>query len=367
MTRTGAVTPAIGERTQGRAPQRQMLAAVLNETGRPLSLEQCLRPTPGEGEAVIRVRAAGLCHTDLHLAAGVPSAPPLPLVLGHEIAGEVVALGEGVAGNEGLAVGDRVMAYYYRGCGVCRRCERGLENLCPTPLAKWGFDSDGGFAEYFLAYARCLVPIPPQVSFAEAAVLGCSGTTAVHVVRSVAKIVPGESVAVVGAGGVGLACVQTAVAQGASVVAFDPHPASREAALRFGAVAAVDPSVPHPVGAMQRATKMEIYRCDAVIDTVGSTDTVNLDVQLADLQGRVAVVGYTDRPTVLDMFPLVARETAVMGSIGATLTDAQDVVKMAAAGELRGLIAEEYPLARINEALDRLASGSVTGRLVIVP
>ncbi|MET9295494.1 alcohol dehydrogenase catalytic domain-containing protein [Streptomyces sp. NPDC003077] len=349
------------------APHSTMLAAVLDDIGRPLVLERRPRPVAGAGEAVIRVRAAGLCHTDLHLAAGIPTAPRLPLVLGHEIAGEVVELGEGAARSAGLAVGDRVLAYYYQGCGVCRRCARGLENLCPTPLAKWGFDTDGGFAEYFLAAARCLVPVPPEVSLAEAAVLGCSGTTALHVVRSVAKLLPGEAVAVVGAGGVGLACVQAAVARGARVVAFDPRPAGREAALRYGALAAVDPSDPHPVGAMQRASHMEIHRCDVVVDTVGSTESLNLDVLLADLQGRVAVVGYTGRPVALDVFPLVSRETAVLGSVGATLADAREVVRLAAAGELRGLIAAEYPLDRINEALDRLARGAVTGRLVIVP
>ncbi|MEU3542161.1 alcohol dehydrogenase catalytic domain-containing protein [Streptomyces paromomycinus] len=367
MSRVTDLGATAGAHAVDSDPDHTMLAAVLNGAGRPLTLERRARPLPGAGEAVIRVRAAGVCHTDLHLAAGVPATPRLPLILGHEIAGEVAELGEGAARSTGLAVGDRVLAYYYHGCGVCRRCALGLENLCPTPLAKWGFDTDGGFAEYFLTAARCLVPVPADVPLAEAAVLGCSGTTALHVLRSVAKLLAGEAVAVVGAGGVGLACVQAAVARGARVVAFDPRPCGREAALRYGALAAVDPADPHPVGAMQRSSRMEILRCDVVVDTVGSTDTLNLDVLLADLQGRVAVVGYTGRPVALDVFPLVSRETAVLGSVGATLDDARDVVRMAAAGSLRGLIAAEYPLAGINEALDRLARGGVTGRLVIVP
>ncbi|MYV58099.1 alcohol dehydrogenase catalytic domain-containing protein, partial [Streptomyces sp. SID3212] len=227
-----------------------MRVAVLRALGGPLELETRPRPVPGPGQVLIRVRAAGLCHTDLHLVDGSAVTPPLPLVLGHEIAGEVVTVGAspspspgtgpGPGTNSRTEPGDRVLAYYYEGCRTCAWCAEGSENLCPRPAAKVGFDSDGGLAEYYLASARSLVPIADSVPFAEAAVLGCSGTTAVRVVRSVARVAPDETVVVVGAGGVGLSVIQVAVADGARILAIDPHGPSREQALAFGAAGALD-------------------------------------------------------------------------------------------------------------------------------
>jgi propanol-preferring alcohol dehydrogenase len=338
-----------------------MTAAVLRELGQPLRTELRPRPVPGPGQALIRVRAAGLCHTDLHLATGSAIAPPLPIVLGHEIAGEVAEVGPEVTARPG----ERVLAYYYEGCGSCGWCTSGAENLCPAPAAKWGFDTDGGLAEYFLTSARCLVPISPDVSFAEAAVLGCSGTTAVRVVRSVAEVTEGEVVVVIGAGGVGLAAVQVVVAEGATVVAIDPHEPSRAQALHYGASSAIDPSAVDPVEAVLAATGGR--GCDAVIDTVGNEHTPGLAVRMARTRGRVVLVGYTDRPAAMDVLEIVVRETVLRGSVGATLADAHQVMEMAAAGRIRGCVEAEYPLDQANEALRRLAEGSVVGRLVIVP
>ncbi|MBB4679803.1 alcohol dehydrogenase catalytic domain-containing protein [Crossiella cryophila] len=338
-----------------------MSAAVLRELRGPITVEQRPRPVPGPGQALIRVRAAGLCHTDLHLATGEAIAPPLPIVLGHEIAGEVAEVGPGVD----APVGQRVLAYYYDGCGRCAWCVGGMENLCAAPNAKWGFDTDGGLAEYFLTAARCLVPIAEQVSFAEAAVLGCSGTTAVRVVRAVAEVARGEVVVVIGAGGVGLAVTQVAVAEGATVFAVDPHEPSRAQAIRYGATAAVDPRAADPVAAVLAATGGR--GCDVVIDTVGNEHTPGQAVRMTRPRGRVVLVGYTDKPAALDVLEVVVRETILRGSVGATLADARAVMAMAAAGRIRACVAGEYPLGGVDEALRRLAEGSVVGRLVVVP
>ncbi|MGP4110779.1 alcohol dehydrogenase catalytic domain-containing protein [Streptomyces sp. 4N509B] len=329
-----------------------MRAAVLPAPRKPLRIETRPVPRPGPGELLVRVRAAGVCHTDLHLIEGVPADPPLPLVLGHEIAGEVVGTGE------------RVLVYYYDGCGGCRWCRTGLENLCRTQRAKWGFDADGGFAEYVAVPARCAVPLPASLGFAEAAVLGCSGTTAVHVVRAVADLRAGERVTVVGVGGVGLACVQVAVAAGSEVTVVDPRKDSREAALRLGAVAAVDPGEVDPTDAVLAATGG--HGCDAVVDTVGNAASPGQAVAMLRPRGRVVLVGYTEAPASVDVAALVTREARVLGSVGATLAEAHEAVEMAAAGTLRAVIASEFPLAQVNEALAALRAG-VTGRLVLLP
>lgn len=338
-----------------------MSAAVLRALGKPLEIETRTRPVPGPGQVLIRVRAAGLCHTDLHLADGSAVTPPLPIVLGHEIAGEIAEVGPDVQATPG----ERVLAYYYEGCGRCTWCADGSENLCAAPAAKVGFDSDGGLCEYYLAGARSLVPIADTVSFAEAAVLGCSGTTAVRVVRSVARTAPGETLAVIGAGGVGLAVVQVAVADGAHVIAIDPHAPSREQARRYGAYAVIDPLAGDPVAAVHAATAGE--GCDVAVDTVGSTLTPGQAVRMTATRGRVVLVGYTGKPATLDVLEVVVRETEIRGSVGATLADAHTVMEMAAEGLIRGHVEAEYPLRQVNEALARLAAGNVTGRLVVTP
>jgi D-arabinose 1-dehydrogenase-like Zn-dependent alcohol dehydrogenase len=341
-----------------------MRAAVLHGVGEKLTVGAHPRPVPGPGQALVRVRAAGVCHTDLHLAGGVPTSPPLPLVLGHEIAGEVVEVGGGSA-ESGVKPGQRVLVYYYDGCLQCDWCSRGLENMCRTPASKWGFDSDGGFAEYFLASVRCLVPLADEVPFAEAAVLGCSGTTAVHVLRTVAGLEAGEMVVVLGAGGIGLATVQVAVAGEATVIAVDPHGDSRDAATGYGAAAAFDPASRALASAVLQATGGR--GADVVVDTVGNTVTTGLAVQLARPQGRVVLVGYTAEDASLDVATVVTKEISVRGSVGATLAEARQVAEMAAAGTLRGSVAGEYRLDEVNKALGRLAGGSVVGRLLIVP
>ncbi|CAM5494634.1 zinc-dependent alcohol dehydrogenase [Streptomyces xanthochromogenes] len=342
-------------------PSGVMSAAVLNALGKPLEIEARPRPVPAPGQALIRVRAAGLCHTDLHLADGSALTPPLPLVLGHEIAGEVAEVGAGAA----CRVGDRVLAYYYQGCGHCGWCAKGSENLCPDPAAKVGFDSDGGLCEYYLAHAGSLVRIADTVPFDEAAVLGCSGTTAVRVVRSVARTAPGERLVVIGAGGVGLAVVQVAAADGAHVIAVDPHAPSREQARRYGAHTVIDPGAGDPVAAVRAATGAG--GCDVVVDTVGNEHTPGQAVRMTGTRGRVVLVGYTGRPAQLDVLDVVVRETELRGSVGATLTDARTAMEMAAAGLLRGCVEARYPLAQVNEALTRLATGDVVGRLVVTP
>ncbi|MFF4321329.1 alcohol dehydrogenase catalytic domain-containing protein [Streptomyces sp. NPDC001568] len=336
-----------------------MSAAVLRALGKPIEIETRTRPVPGPGQVLMRVRAAGLCHTDLHLADGSAVTPPLPIVLGHEIAGEIAEVGPGVE----AAAGERVLAHYYEGCGHCTWCAAGSENLCPTPAAKVGFDSDGGLREYHLARARSLVPIADTVSFAEAAVLGCSGTTAVRVVRSVARTASGETLTVIGAGGVGLAVVQVAVADGARVIAVDPHAPSREQARRYGAHAVIDPLAGDPVAAVHAATAGE--GCDVVVDTVGNRHTPGQAVRMTGTRGRVVLVGYTGKPSTLDVLDVVVRETEIRGSVGATLADAQTVMRMAEEGLIRGYVEAEYRLEQVNEALARLAAGNVTGRLVV--
>lgn len=314
------------------------------------------RPEPGPGEVLVAVRAAGVCHTDLHLRDGVPTPPPLPLVPGHEIAGDVAVVGPGVAGP---AVGDRVLVYYYDGCGACLACRTGEENLCPAPKAKWGFDTDGGYAEFVTVAARCCVPLPDDVDYADAAVMGCSGTTALHAGRAIADIRPGETVVVVGAGGIGLAVTQFARHAGARVIAVDTHEDSRAVAASLGAeVLPADDVV---------AAVLAGGGADVAIDTVGNADTPGVCADLLRTGGRLVLIGYTDRPAPLDVARIVTGELVVRGSVGATLADARAAVRLLAAGDLRAVISRRYPLTEAGRALSELAAGDTVGRIVLEP
>jgi 2-desacetyl-2-hydroxyethyl bacteriochlorophyllide A dehydrogenase len=336
----------------------QMRVAALTALNRPLEIRIRPVPTPGPGQALVRIRAAGVCHTDLHLAAGVPTSPAFPLVLGHEIAGEIVS-------SAAFAADTRVLVYYYDGCGSCDWCAQGLENLCRQANAKWGFDTDGGFAEYLVVPDRCLVAVPESVPLDEAAVLGCSGTTGVHVIDTVAQVRPGETVTVIGVGGVGLACVQVAAARGARVIAVDPHEDSRAVAESLGATRSVDPVAADPVEVVRALAGGD--GCDVVVDTVGNDRTPAQAIAMVRPQGRVVLVGYTESPAHIDVATAVTREVRLFGSVGATLADTAEVLRLAEAGALRIPIADRYSLSQVNEALDRLHSGKVVGRLVLRP
>src|SRR5512133_3537346 len=202
---------------------------------KPLRLETISAPAPGPGDVLVRVTAAGICHTELHFLSGLLDLGVAPLTLGHEIVGRIEKVGAGVPAAR---AGERVIVYYYVGCGACPHCLRGDENLCDAMRAEYGFVSDGGFAEYVRAPARNAVPLPASVSDAAAAPIGCGVTTAIHAAK-LANVGLGEWVVVYGAGAVGFGLVQVARLRGARVVAVGRSEAKLAAARALGAEAIV--------------------------------------------------------------------------------------------------------------------------------
>ena len=210
-----------------------MRAAVLNEVGKPLVIDDLTIAEPGTGEALVRVVAAGVCHSDLHFIEGTYKRE-LPLVLGHEVAGIVEAVGPGVTN---VVAGDRVIVGFVQPCGYCDRCQSGRPNLCETQTTLRGPDEPtlrrgdtpvgvlaqiGGFADYSLTPASGLVKVPPDVGLDIAALVGCSVTTGYGAVANTAAVEPGSTVAVIGAGGVGLNIIHTARLVGARrIIAVD--------------------------------------------------------------------------------------------------------------------------------------------------
>ena len=194
-----------------------MKAAVLHKPGSPLVIEDVDKPQPGAGEILIRVRACGVCHTDLYLMAGEWRLPKLPLILGHEAVGEVEAVGSDGAN---FKVGDRAgIPWIYSTCGACEYCTSDREPLCPSVVVT-GFMVDGGYAEYVKAPASHAVAVPPELTFVDAAPLYCAALTSYRALK-VSGCRVGETVSIWGVGGLGHYAVQIARACGARVIAVD--------------------------------------------------------------------------------------------------------------------------------------------------
>ncbi len=338
-----------------------MRAVRYHGPGQPLRLETLPVPEPGAGEVLVRIRAAGICHTELHFTDGLLNLGVAPLVLGHEIAGEVAAVGPAVTG---VRPGDRVLVYYYVTCGRCHWCRTGRENLCPKVEAELGFITDGGYAEYVRVPARNLVPVPDSLTLEGAATLGCSATTAIHATR-LAGVGLGDTVVVYGVGGVGLALVQLAKLAGARVLAVGRTPRKLDKALDLGADAVINAREEDVAAAVRRLTDGE--GADGVFDLVGTAETMPRALACLRKRGRLVFIGYSRDPFTANTLQLVIDELVVTASVGNTLDELCLAVRLAGEGRLRPVIDRVVTLEEVPDTLEALRRGEVVGRAVAVP
>ena len=339
-----------------------MRAARYHGPGRPLALEDISVPSPGPGEALVRVRAAGVCHTELHFLSGLLDLGVAPITLGHEMAGDVEALGEGVSD---VRPGDRVLIYYYVGCGSCEWCRKGLENLCDSIVAEYGFINDGAFAEYVRVPVRNLVPLPESLSYGDAATLGCSATTAVHAARGITRVGPGETVVVYGAGGVGFALIQLCKHLGARVIAVGRNEAKLKLARDLGADAAVIATGTDVTAEVLGLT--DGRGADVIFELVGAAETMANSMNMLAKRGRLVFIGYSEDPFTTVTVLLVIKEAVVTASVGNTLDELREAVDLAGRGVIKAVVDREYPLEQANEALEDLKAGRIIGRAVLKP
>jgi alcohol dehydrogenase, propanol-preferring len=328
---------------------------------RPLTLEQLAVPEPGPGEVLVRVTAAGLCHTELHFLSGLLDLGVAPLTLGHEIAGRIERVGAGVPAAR---AGERVLVYYYVGCGRCAFCLRGEENLCGELRAEHGFVTDGGFAEYVRVPARNAVPLPGGLSDADAAPIGCGVTTAVHA-AALAQVGLGDWAVVYGAGAVGFGLVQLARLRGARVIAVGRSPAKLERARALGADATVR------AGAEDVAARVRALTggrgADAVFELVATKETMGESVKMLAKRGRLVFVGYSEDTFQVHPIQLVVNEQVVTASVGNTLAELRTAVDLVATGRVRTVVDRTLPLEKFQEAFDALSAGKLVGRAVLTP
>ena len=343
------------------------------QCGAPLQMNEQEVPQPQGTQVLLKMLAAGVCHSDLHIWDGyyeigggkklmlADRGIKLPLTMGHENVGEVVAVGPD---TEGVKVGDVRLVNPWMGCGECKVCRRGEENLCLKPQ-NVGVFAQGGYATHMLVPSHRHLFDIGKLTPREAAPLACSGVTAYSALKKVESTLTTEPVVIIGAGGVGLMGVTLARKMGAKdVIIVDIDAGKRDAAMKAGATAAVDGSAADAVAQIQKATGGGAW---AVIDFVGSSQTVNLAVASITKGGSVVVVGLFGGDVTVPTPYLPLRAMTLRGSYVGSQTDIAELLELVNRTGVPPVPIRTRPLAEVNDALNDLRAGRVTGRVVLTP
>lgn len=317
---------------------------------------------PGLGEVLVRIEAAGVCGTDLHILDGMIKPDPYPMTLGHEAAGIVESVGEGVS----IATGTPVAIYNKIFCGRCEQCLKGRTNICDNEPEQLGFNRDGGDAEFVVVPEQNAVPVPTEVDLATASVLTCAGMTAIHATK-LSGLRLGDTAAVDGIGGVGILVGQAAARAGARVIAIGDSEEKLDLAKVHGASDGVLVDTPESYDTVpERVRALTDGRgVDVFFELVGTTKTMNAGIRSLAKGGRFVSTGYTDQLLEIHPIEFILPETSFISTVAATRLDLQDALTLASTGALTVPIAGRYPLEGIHEALDALRKRAVLGRQVL--
>lgn len=365
-----------------------MRAAVLHGDAPRLQLLEIATPAPRAGEALLEVIACGVCHTDLHVIRGEVRFPR-PAVLGHEVSGRIVAIGDGTTDAGGLRPGQVVAAGFIMPCERCDQCRRGRDDLCVEFFAQnrlrgtlydgesrlampdgsfLAMYSMGGLAEYAVVPLSALTRVPDGLDPVLACILGCSGLTSYGAVFRAGEVAPGDSVAIVGVGGIGSSLIPMARSAGATtIVAVDVAEEKLERARALGATHTVNAREMDPVAAVREATG----GVRVAFEALGHPSTFAQAVGMLGDGGRMVAIGIAAGAAAaeVEITPLVRRGHHIVGSFGGrTRTDLPEVAALAAAGafDVGSLVTRRFDLTDADAAYQALARGEITGRAVIV-
>ncbi|MEO6682627.1 MAG: zinc-binding dehydrogenase [Ginsengibacter sp.] len=342
-----------------------MKAVRLVGINQPLQMQEIPIPEIGERDILVKIKAAGICHSDAHYRAGISPVSFTPLTLGHEVSGVVEKIGEKV---KNIKTGDRVCLHYLITCGDCSHCSSGNEQFCPEGKMI-GHHTNGGFAEYIAIPARNAIHLPEEISFEQGATLMCASATAFHALLK-SRIKPGDKVAVFGVGGLGQSAIQLARAFGAlEVFAIDIHQNKLTAAASFGAI---------PVNSKERDAVLEIGRLtgnkgvDVAIEMIGLPATQKQAIQSLGVLGRAVLVGLSDKNLEIHSYTeLLGKENEIIGSNDHRLQELPTLIEFARKKilDVSKVVTHTIPLEenRINTVLDNFGKFSEDIRTVIIP
>ena len=348
-----------------------MRAYQIVKWGEPLEEREVPKPEPVGTEVLIRVTASGICHSDIHIWDGYfdmggdnklsleDRGMELPFTMGHEVLGEVVALGPDATGVE---IGDKRIYFPWIGCGECDVCQRGDELLCLAPRTP-GTRYAGGYAEFCIAqHSKYLVPFD-GVDEAHAATCACSGVTAYSALKKLKFLKPDDHLMIIGAGGVGLAGVGMAKAVvDAKLIVADIDPAKRAAALAAGADIVIDNSDPEAVANLMKSTGGGVH---GVVDFVGAPATTGFAMQTLARGGTIVVVGLFGGAVPLPTASLPLKMMSLIGSYVGDLAEMHELMVLVKAGKVKPVPVTPRPLREAGEAIADLRAGKGVGRYVL--
>lgn len=343
------------------------------ESGKPLKRFIRETPEPSGTEVLLRVLAAGVCHSDVHIWEGQydlgggkklllsERGMKLPLTMGHETVGEVVAVGPSA---QGVATGDRRLVFPWIGCGSCGVCRRGDEQLCLRANFVGAF-RPGGYADHILVpHSRYLLDIG-DLEPVEVAPFACSGLTAFGALKRLGPIVNDEPVVIIGVGGLGLMCLNLLAAIGGrGGVVVDIDPAKRAAALAAGALAAIDANAPDASDRIVAAAGGSIW---AAVDFVGSSQSADLVLKNLAKGGTLVLVGLFGGEMTISLPLIPMRAISIIGSYVGNLEEAAELMQLVRSRRVKSIPINRRPLDRINETLEDLRDGKLVGRAVLTP
>ena len=338
----------------------KMRAAVLREFHKPLRIEEVEIPSPGPGEVRVKVMASGLCVSDIHIQDGIIGTVRLPYTPGHEMAGIIDAVGEGVAN---VKPGDHVAAAIDIVCGKCKFCRTGRTNLCKN-LVRIGFERNGSHEEYCVIPADNAFKIADWVPFEQVTGIPDAVGCMYNAIKNVAKVHPGDRVLILGVGGLGMNAIQLAKIFGAEVFATSRRPEKLEIAKKMGADHVINTKIENLEEKIRFLTNGEML--DAVIDNIGIKNSINDSLKLVCAQGKVVVTGYNDSQFVADYQDVMKYEKQILGMRGMTREDMAEVIRLIEDKKMTPYVYKTVPFEKINEALQEMRDGKALGRIVLM-
>jgi D-arabinose 1-dehydrogenase-like Zn-dependent alcohol dehydrogenase len=340
--------------------------------GEPLQCNEAPTPEPKGTEVLLKVLAAGVCHSDIHLADGwfdlgggkrmslQDRGMKLPVTLGHENVGEVVAVGPDA---KGVKVGQKMLADPWIGCGKCPACLRNEDNLC-TAMRSLGVFSNGGYATHMMVpHPRYLFDIGDMAP-ERAAPLACSGVTTYGALKKIATL-KSEPTVIIGAGGLGLMCLALHQKMGGhSAIVVDIDPAKRDAAKKAGAKAVVDGKAADAVDQIKALTNGGAW---GVVDLVGSSQSARMGYDSLAKGGKYVIVGLYGGDVTLSLPPIAMRALTIQGSYVGSVPEMAELMDLIKRTGLPDVPVATRPLSQVNAAMDDLRAGKIVGRVVLQP